>query len=128
MRRIESLQSPIYEKKYKKIYRLIYVADLDTINDYSNWNKPHQDITTRAIPLWIICESKIINKRIWITQEFGDFKITTAALNLDVKTEEYNKSFIHKYFRNQEEMTKYLEQLLKPCLEGGEGDKYAKCG
>ena len=115
MRRIESLHSPIYEKKYRKIYKLIYAADLDTIKDFSNWKKLEQDIVT------------ILNKRIWIMQEFGDFKISTAALNLDVKTEKYNNSFVHKYFKNQNEMVEALELLLKPCLEEGEMNKYEKC-
>ena len=84
MRRIESLHSPIYEKKYRKIYKLIYAADLDTIKDFSNWKKLEQDIVTRATPLWIICESTILNKRIWIMQEFGDFKISTAALCISI--------------------------------------------
>lgn len=127
MRRIENLHSPIYEKKYRKIYELIYAADLDTIKDFSNWKKLEQDIVTRATPLWIICESTILNKRIWIMQEFGDFKISTAALNLDVKTEKYNNSFVHKYFKNQNEMVEALELLLKPCLEEGEMNKYEKC-
>lgn len=127
MRRLTNLQNVMYHKKYKKIYKLIFTADLDTISDYSNWYKTEQDIVTRATPLWIVCESRILNKRIWITKEFEMLKISTARLDLDVKTQEYSDSYIHRLFKRQKEMVEYLEELLEPCLEEQEGEKYAKC-
>jgi len=126
MRRLNNLQNVIYHKKYKKIYKIIFTADLDTVSDFSNWYKNKQDMTTRAIPLWIICESKILNKRIWITEEFKMLKITTARLDLDVRTQEYSDSYVFKLFKNQEEMAEALERLLEPCLKEEEGEKICK--
>lgn len=127
MRRLDNLQNVIYHKRYKEIYKLIFTADLDSVSDFSNWYRREQDIVTKSTPLWIICESKILNRRIWITEEFKMLKISTARLDLDVRTQEYNNSFIYKLFITQKEMVEYLENLLRPCLEETEGEKYAKC-
>lgn len=116
MRRIENLQSTFYKKKYKKIYKLLFLADLDEISDFSNWHKTNQGYVEKNRPLWIIIESKILNKRIWITQDFGKLEITSATLSLNVKTQEYSESFRHVPFKTQKEMAEYLEKLLEPCL------------
>jgi len=117
MRRLINLENNFYHRKYKEIYKLLFVADLDEISDHSNWHKSNQDYVDKNRPLWIIAESKILNKRIWITQDFGSLQITTAQLDLDVKTNEYSNSFVHKYFKTQKQMTEYLEKLLEPCLK-----------
>lgn len=117
MRRLINLENNFYHRKYKEIYKLLFVADLDKISDHSNWHKSNQDYVDKNRPLWIIAESKILNKRIWITQDFGSLQITTAQLDLDVKTNEYSNSFVHKYFKTQKQMTEYLEKLLEPCLK-----------
>lgn len=116
MRRIENLQNGLYKKRYKEIYELIFKADLDEVSDHSYWYKENKSYVEEHRPLWIIAESKILNKRIWIIQDFGELKISTADLDLDIRTNEYSRSYIHKVFKNQKEMAKYLEKLLKPCL------------
>lgn len=116
MRRIENLQNGLYKKRYKEIYELIFKADLDEVSDHSYWYKENKSYVEEHRPLWIIAESKILNKRIWIIQDFGELKISTADLDLDIRTNEYSRSYIHKVFKNQKEMAKYLEELLKPCL------------
>ena len=68
MRRTESLLNPIYHKKYREIYKLLFNADLESINDRSNWMRTNQDYVEKNQPLWIIVESKILNKRMWITE------------------------------------------------------------
>jgi len=117
MRRTENLLNPIYHKKYREIYKLIFNADLDRINDRSNWMRTNQDYVERNQPLWIIIESKIINKRMWITESFKDLEITTAQLDLDCKSNEYGNSYERFRFNNQTELCKKLEEILKPCLE-----------
>lgn len=116
MRRIENLQNGLYKKRYKEIYELIFKADLDEVSDHSYWYKENKSYVEEHRPLWIIAESKILNKRIWIIQDFGELKISTADLDLDIRTNEYSRSYIHKVFKNQKEMAKYLKGLLKPCL------------
>jgi len=117
MRRIGNLQNGLYKKKYKEIYELIFKSDLDEVSDHSYWYKENKSYVEAHKPLWIIVESKILNKRIWITEEFGELSITTADLDLDTKTNEYSKSYIHKLFNTQKEMAEYLKSLLDPCLE-----------
>ena len=117
MRRIKNLENSLYRRKYTNIYRLIFTADLDIVSDHSNWYKENKDYIDIKRPLWIIVESKILNKRIWITEDFGDLEISTAQLDLDEKTAAYSNSFIHTRFKNQKEMVNFLKQLLEPCLE-----------
>ncbi len=117
MRRLGNLENSFYHKKYKEIYKLLFSADLDEISDHSNWYKNNPDYVEKNRPLWIIAESKILNKRIWITQDFGTLEITTAQLDLDVKTNAYSDSYQFMQFKNQTEMTEYLKTLLQPCLE-----------
>lgn len=117
MRRLMNLENSFYHRKYKEIYKLLFSADLDEIADHSNWHKSNTDYVGKNRPLWIIAESKILNKRIWITQDFGDLEIATATLSLNTKTQEYSESFVHIPFKTQKEMTKYLENLLEPCLK-----------
>lgn len=127
MRRLMSLENSFYHRKYKEIYKLLFLADLDEISDHSNWYKTNLGYVEKNRPLWIIVESKIINKRIWITQDFGSLGISTAELDLDVKTSAYSSSFIHIPFKNQKEMIGYLEKLLEPCLkEYREEEKFEK--
>lgn len=117
MRREGNLQNGLYKKKYKEIYELVFKADLDEVSDHSYWYKENKSYVEEHRPLWIIAESKILNKRIWIIQDFGELKISTADLDLDTRTNEYSKSYIHKSFNTQEEMAEYLKNLLEPCLE-----------
>ncbi len=117
MRRLINLENSFYHKKYKEIYKLLFTADLDEVSDHSTWYKLNPDYVDKNRPLWIIAESKILNKRIWITQDFGSLQISTAQLDLDVKTNEYSDSYIHKSFKTQKEMAEYLENLLEPCLK-----------
>ncbi len=118
MQRIKNLENSIYREKYKEIYKLIFTADIDNISDYSDWmykgNKNYVEINR---PLWIVMESKIINKRIWISHEFGKLSLTTAQLNLDIDSKEYHDSYEWYSFTNQIELCNKLEELLKPCLE-----------
>lgn len=37
MRRLMSLENSFYHRKYKEIYKLLFLADLDEISDHSNW-------------------------------------------------------------------------------------------
>lgn len=117
MRRLINLENSFYHKKYKEIYKLLFTADLDEVSDHSNWHKSNPDYVEKNRPLWIIAESKILNKRIWITQDFGNLEIATATLSLNTKTQEYSESFVHIPFKTQKEMTEYLENLLEPCLK-----------
>ena len=80
MRRTENLNNPIYKKEYKEVYKLIYSSDLDDVNDQSNW-KRKEEYLRNIHPLWIIIESSILNKRIWVTHSFDEYCITTAQLD-----------------------------------------------
>lgn len=120
MRRLELLQIPFYKQKFKNIYQLLFKADLDYINDCSYWHIKNPNIVEKNQPLWIIVESKIIDKRIWITKKCGKLEITTARLDLDIDSREYHESYERKQFKNQNEMNSYLEQLLEPCIKGYE--------
>ena len=94
MIRTDNLQNSIYKTKYKDIYKLIFTADIDEIKDHSNWfYKNSKNYVELHQPLWIIMESKILNKRIWITQSWGVFKITHAKLDLDVNSRAYTDSY-----------------------------------
>ena len=117
MRRLKNLENNFYHRKYKEIYKILFSADLDEISDHSNWYRDNPGYVEKNRPLWIIVESKIINKRIWITQDFGNLGISTAQLDLDVKTPAYSESFTHKLFKNQKDMVNFLKCLLEPCLE-----------
>ncbi len=117
MRRKINLENSLYKRRYKEIYNLLFNSDLERVNDYSNWFKDNQNIVEKNRPLWIIVESKILNKRIWISQDFERLGIDTARLDLDVKSNEYYESYEYKSFKNQKEMTEYLKELLAPCLE-----------
>ena len=117
MRRIRNLENAIYHKKYREIYKLIFTADLDSINDRSNWMYDNQNYVERNQPLWIIIESKILNKRMWITESFKDLEIATAQLDLPCDSYAYHNSYERFRFKNQTELCKKLEEILKPCLE-----------
>ncbi|MDO5555114.1 MAG: hypothetical protein Q4G09_00225 [Clostridia bacterium] len=117
MRRTINLQSTFYHKKYKEIYRLLFTADLEEVSDFSNWHKKNPDYIDLHRPLWIVVESEILNKRIWITHDFGKLGIETARLDLDCNTREYSESHERKAFKNQGEMAEYLRKLLRPCIE-----------
>lgn len=116
MRRTEYLASPFYKKRFKEIYKLLFTADLDEISDHSNWHRPNPSYVEKNRPLWIIAESKILNKRIWITKDFGELEISTAQLDLPCNSNAYSNSHKRVRFQNQQEMANYLEILLKPCL------------
>lgn len=116
MRRIRNLENGLYHKRYKEIYKLLFTADLDTVSDYSNWHKENKDYVEKKRPLWIVAESKILNKRIWITDDWGRLGIDTAQLDLDINSRAYHESYEYRQFKTQKEMTEYLESLLVPCL------------
>lgn len=117
MTREHLLLSPFYKRKFKDIYKLIFTADLDEISDFSCWNLPNPSYVEKNTPLWIIVESKILNKRIWITKDFGRLKVSTAQLDLHCDSTEYHNSYERKYFQNQKQMSDYLKMLLEPCLK-----------
>lgn len=116
MRRISNLENVIYKKKYKDIYKLLFTADLDEISDYSTWFRKDKGYIDVKRPLWIVVESKILNKRIWITHDWGRLGRDTAQLDLDINSSAYHNSYEYKEFKTQKEMTEYLEKLLEPCL------------
>lgn len=116
MIRKENLNNPFYKKRFKEIYKLLFTADLDEISDHSNWYKKNPGYVEKNRPLWIIAESKILNKRIWITKEFGELEISTAQLDLPCNSIAYSNSHKRVRFQNQNEMAIYLELLLEPCL------------
>lgn len=123
MRRLENLQNVFYRKKYKEIYKILFTADLDYFSDHSYWHLKNPNIVEKNRPLWIIVESKIINKRIWITHDYGRLGIDTAQLDLDINSKKYHESYNFKTLKNQKEMCQYLEDLLKPCLELQENEQ-----
>ena len=123
MRRLENLQNVFYRKKYKEIYKILFTADLDYFSDHSYWHLKNPNIVEKNRPLWIIVESKIINKRIWITHDYGRLGIDTAQLDLDINSKKYHESYNFKTLKNQKEMCQYLEDLLKPCLELRENEQ-----
>lgn len=117
MIRTKNLENAIYHKKYKDLYKLIFTADIDEISDYSNWiREGSKNYVEIHRPLWIVMESKIINKRIWISHEFGDLSITTAQLDLDINSRAYHDSYRHYYFDNQRDLVDKLKNILDPCL------------
>ncbi|MBQ3512060.1 MAG: hypothetical protein IJN13_01470 [Bacilli bacterium] len=61
-------------------------------------------------------ESKKINKRIWISHEWGSLKIDTAQLDLDVDSKEYHESYQRYSFSNQRDLCNKLKEILEPCL------------
>lgn len=127
MRRIKNLENAIYKTRYKEIYKLIFTADIDEINDHSNWLcSGEKNLVELKIPLWIVMESKILNKRIWIEENWGDLKISTAQLDLDVKSKEYNDSYEHFSFKTQKQLTEKLKDLLEPCFEKEIEEEYEK--
>lgn len=117
MKRTFNLTNPLYKRKYKDVYKLIFNADLDEVKDFSNWYRKNQNFVEMKRPLWIILESKILNKRIWITHDFGELSITTAQLDLDINSIDYHNSYVWKKFNNQKEMSHYLKDLLEPCVK-----------
>ena len=118
MYRTKNLENVIYKKKYREIYKLIFTADIDIISDYSNWMKHGmKNYVEIHRPLWIVMESKIVNKRIWIFHEFGKLSIATVQLDLSVDSKEYHDSYEWYSFTNQKDLCSKLEELLKPCLE-----------
>lgn len=127
MIRTDNLQNSIYKTKYKDIYKLIFTADIDEIKDHSNWfYKDSRNYVELHQPLWIIMESKILNKRIWITHSWGVFEITTAQLDLDVNSREYNDSYESFQFKKQTDLCDKLKQLLEPCLKKIRNKKWMK--
>ena len=117
MRRLKNLENNFYHRKYKEIYKILFSADLDEISDYSNWYRDNPGYVEKNRPLWIVIESKILNKRIWIYQDFGRLGIDTARLDLPVNSIAYSESHTFAKFKNQHELVDYLEKLLEPCLE-----------
>ena len=69
----------------------------------------------RNQPLWLILESTILNKRIWVTHSYNRYEITTADLGLDVNSSEYSDSFRYRYFDKQKDLIGALTELLYPC-------------
>lgn len=119
MRRTENLQNAIYKTKYRELYKIIFTADIDDILDHSNWlrSSEEQDIITLRKPLWIVMEVSKINKRMWISHEYGEYKITTAQLDLNVDSKEYHDSFQWYSFSTQRDWCNKLKEFLEPCLE-----------
>ncbi len=118
MRRTENLENAIYHRKYKDIYKLIFNADIDTISDYSNWMREgHKNYVEIKRPLWIVMESKIVNKRIWISHDFGELSISTAQLDLDINSSAYHESHKWYKFNTQAELCDKLKEMLDPCLK-----------
>ena len=117
MRRLGNLQNSIYKTKYRELYKIIFTADIDRIADHSNWlHKGEKNYVEVNRPLWIVMESKKINKRIWISHEWGDLKIDTAQLDLDVDSKEYHESYQRYSFSNQRDLCSKLKEILEPCL------------
>lgn len=118
MRRLGNLQNSIYKTKYRELYKIIFTADIDRIADHSNWlHKGEKNYVEVNRPLWIVMESKKINKRIWISHEWGDLKIDTAQLDLDVDSREYHESYQRYSFSNQRDLCSKLKEILEPCLK-----------
>lgn len=118
MIRTKNLENAIYKQKYKEIYKLIFTADIDQISEYSNWmHKGKKNYVEIHKPLWIVMESKILNKRIWITHEWGKYEIATAQLDLDINSSAYHDSHEYYDFKNQKELVAKLTELLEPCVE-----------
>lgn len=117
MRRIGNLENAIYHKKYKEIYKLIFNADLDEVNDHSTWMYNQREYCNTFHPLWIIIESKILNKRMWITHSLNTLEIATAQLDLDCMSNAYHESYKWYKFNTQSELCEKLKELLEPYLK-----------
>lgn len=115
----KDFENTVYQKKYREIYKLIFDANINSISDHSNWMMPDNNKSYVEIkrPLWIILESKIINKRLWVCHEWGEFKLSTAQLDLPCDSYEYSNSFKHYSFKTQKDLCKKLKEVLEPCLE-----------
>lgn len=117
-------------KKYQGIYKVINQSKLDYLNDRSYWFYPEekQDYVMRNQPLWLILESKILNKRIWVTHSYNRYEIATADLGLNVNSREYSDSFKHRFFDKQKDLIVALIELLYPCrkeIENGNKKMFA---
>lgn len=117
MRRTINLQNVLYKKKYSDIYKLVFNADLDEVSDHSTWMYNQEEYCNTFHPLWIIVESKILNKRMWITHSLKKLEIATAQLDLDCNSSEYHDSYKRYNFKNQRELCHKLEEILNPCLK-----------
>lgn len=117
-------------KKYQGIYKVINQSKIDYLQDRSYWFYPEekQDYVMRNQPLWLILESKILNKRIWVTHSYNKYEIATADLGLNVNSREYSNSFCHIYFDRQKDLISALAELLYPCrkeIENGDKKMFA---
>jgi len=104
--------------KYRPIYKVIQESSGTIMKDISNWQKPVQNLVDRWKPLLIILENKLVNLRLWVNYEHGEFRITTAQLDLDCKSREYSESHRRYYFRKQSDMAACLEKILNGKLSG----------
>jgi len=86
-----------YQKLIKKIYEIPYTI-------LKNASSQDDD-------LWYILECEKLNKRIWITHDFNKiWNISTAQLDLDCKSREYNNSFKHYNFKNTTKMCEFIDK------------------
>jgi len=67
------------------------------------------DKQSSQFELWLVLESPALNKRIWITKEFGELRITSAQLDLNVNSKEYADSHIRHKFKNISEMAQFIK-------------------
>jgi len=80
--------------KYKQVYALLQERQSTAAGfrykDRSGWRSPVQNSMTRYRPLWIIAEDPVCSRRIWITQEGCDLRITIAEM--DAQGDNHNSS------------------------------------
>lgn len=98
--------------KYQAIYKIIRESDCNSIYDGSHWQKKNKNLAETALPLWLILENRRVNLRIWVTQEFGELRITTAQLDLDCKSKAYHDSHRRYPCRTQTELANRLKNIL----------------
>ncbi len=102
--------------RYAKIYALLQARRHEvpevSISDHSGWRYPWQSWSYNNRPLWIIVEDPDIDRRIWISHEFGEFSITVAQLSLHVDSREYHESYQRRKFKTQRDLLLYLKQLF----------------
>lgn len=90
--------------KYATIYKAIQKIPYTKIKDAKN----------EFYDLLIILEIPSIDKRVWITNEFGQLKIATATLSLytEATNRQYWESFQHYYFKNITQMRNFILNRL----------------
>lgn len=109
--KLKELQGLHPNIKYEDIYRIVYLADVDDLEDYSLWLDTRREDSARKADLFLHIRSVKLGKFIWVTNDKYD--------GLFIEEQSFNqrdKDHKKTYFRNKSELADYLYELLRPCI------------